>query len=171
MCCTNPENVHCFGTIFPNINFVFAPICAARPVHIQSDQYRSCLTVKHRRAVGTATKNSAVALSLRNDMISINQKVRGRMKAKQRRFKVTPREVTRELRHEWFHVRHYVHDSHWRTRQSFDVYTVSRSHSVVMSVENPAPENSPQSSGELRNGHVANLQELLYQTGSKNGVI
>ena len=51
--------------------------------------------------------------------------------------------------------------------QSFDVYTVSRSHSVV----NPAPENSPQSSGELRNGHVANLQELLYQTGSKNGVI
>ena len=55
--------------------------------------------------------------------------------------------------------------------QSFDVYTVSQSHSVVMSAENPAPENSPQSSGELRNGHVANLQELLYQIGSKNGVI
>ena len=32
--------------------------------------------------------------------------------------------------------------------------------------------NSPQSIGELRNGHVANLQELLsHQTGSKNGVI
>ena len=29
--------------------------------------------------------------------------------------------------------------------QSFDVYTVSQSHSVVMSAENPAPENSPQS--------------------------
>ena len=55
--------------------------------------------------------------------------------------------------------------------QSFDVYTVSQSHSVVMFAENLAPENSPQSIGELRNGHVANLQELLYQTGSKNGVI
>ena len=55
--------------------------------------------------------------------------------------------------------------------QSFDVYTVSQSRSVVTSAENPAPENSPQSIGELRNGHVANLQELLYQTGSKNVVI
>ena len=35
--------------------------------------------------------------------------VRGRMKAKQRWFKVTP-----ELCHEWFyHVRHHVHDGHW----------------------------------------------------------
>ena len=57
--------------------------------------------------------------------------------------------------------------------QSFGVYTVSQSRSVVTSAESPAPDNSPQSiSGELRNGHVANLQEiLLYQTGSKNGVI
>ena len=55
--------------------------------------------------------------------------------------------------------------------QSFDVYTVSQSRSVVTSAENPAPGNSPQSIAELRNGHVANLQELLYQTGSKNGVI
>ena len=46
MCCTNPDNVHCFGTIFPNLNFVFASICATRPVDIQSDQYRSCSTVK-----------------------------------------------------------------------------------------------------------------------------
>ena len=44
----------CFGTIFPNLNFVFASICAARPVHIQSNQYRSCSTVKQRRAVGAA---------------------------------------------------------------------------------------------------------------------
>ena len=43
--CTNPDNVHCFGTIFPNLNFVFASICATRPAHIQSDQYRSCSTV------------------------------------------------------------------------------------------------------------------------------
>ena len=74
VCCADPGNVHCFGTIFPNLNFVFVSICAARPVHIQSDQYRSWLTVKERRAVGAATKNSAVALSSRNDMISIHQR-------------------------------------------------------------------------------------------------
>ena len=28
--------------------------------------------------------------------------------------------------------------------------------------ENPVPDNSPQSIGELRNGHVTNLQELYY---------
>ena len=55
--------------------------------------------------------------------------------------------------------------------QSFDVYAVSHSRSVVTFAENPAPENSSQSIGKLRNGHVANLQELLYQTGSKNGTI
>ena len=46
--------------------------------------------------------------------------------------------------------------------QSFGVYTVSQSRSVVTSTENPAPDNSPQSIGELCNGHVANLQELYY---------
>ena len=46
--------------------------------------------------------------------------------------------------------------------QSFGVYTVSQSRSVVTSAENPASDNSPQSIGELRNGHVANLQELYY---------
>ena len=48
--------------------------------------------------------------------------------------------------------------------QSFGVYTVSQSRSVVMSAENSAPKNSPQSIGERRNGHVVNLQELSYQT-------
>ena len=47
VCCTNTDNVHCFGIIFPNVNFVYASICAARPVHIQSDQYRSCSTVNN----------------------------------------------------------------------------------------------------------------------------
>ena len=86
VCCTNPGNVHCFGTIFPNLNFVFASICAARPVHIQSDQYRSCSTVNKVNNVTTrvmcsrhssrwgATKNSTVALSSRNNMISIQQR-------------------------------------------------------------------------------------------------
>ena len=76
VCCTNPDNVHCFGTIFPNLNFVFASICAARPVHIQSDQYRSCSTdrcSRHSSRWG-ATKNSAVARSSRNNMISIHQR-------------------------------------------------------------------------------------------------
>ena len=89
VCCTNPDNVHCFGTIFPNLNFVFASICAARPVHIQSDQYRSCSTVNKVNNVTTrdrcsrhssrwgATKNSAVALSSRNNMISIHQRSTG----------------------------------------------------------------------------------------------
>ena len=85
VCCTNPDNVHCFGTIFRNLNFVFASICAAHPVHVQSDQYRSCSTVNKVNNVTTrdrcsrhssrwgATKNSAVALSSRNKMISIHQ--------------------------------------------------------------------------------------------------
>ena len=46
VCYTNPNNVNCFGTIFPNLNFVFVSIWAARLVHIESDQYRSGSTVK-----------------------------------------------------------------------------------------------------------------------------
>ena len=80
--------------------------------------------------------------------------VRGRMKAKQRWFK-----VTRELCHEWFHhVRHHEHDGHW-TREfatviwSLHCFTVS---SVVTSVENPGQrtrhgqlENSARARGQL----------------------
>ena len=87
--------------------------------------------------------------------------VRGRMKAKQRRFK-----VTRELCHEWFHhifgIMFMTATGLENSPQSFGVYTVSQSHSVMTSAENPAPDNSPQSIGELHNGHVANLQELYY---------
>ena len=46
--------------------------------------------------------------------------------------------------------------------QSFGVYTVSQSRSVVTAAENLDPGNSPQSIGELRNRHVVNLQELYY---------
>ena len=46
--------------------------------------------------------------------------------------------------------------------QSFGVYIVSQSRSVVTFAENLAPDNSPQSIGELRNVYVANLQELYY---------
>ena len=95
VCCTNPDNIYCFGTKFSNLSFVFAPICAACPVHIQSDLYRSFSTVKQ-------------LWSSRNDMISKHQGIARRMKTKQLWFK-----VTRELCHEWFHhVRHHVHDGH-----------------------------------------------------------
>ena len=86
--------------------------------------------------------------------------VRGRMKAKQRWFK-----VTRELCHEWFHhFRHHVHDGHWTGKFATVIW---RLHCFTVSfrgdsAENPVPDNSPQSIGELRNGHVANLQELYH---------
>ena len=117
MCCTNPNNVNCFGTIFPNLNFVFASISAARPVHIESDQYRSCSTVKQGPAVGATSSTpigeqpkTALWLWVRKiTWYLYTRGVRGRMKAKQRWFK-----VTRELCHEWFHhFRHHVHDGHW----------------------------------------------------------
>ena len=121
VCCTNLDNVHCFGTIFQNLNFVFASICAARPVHIQSDQYRSCSTVNKVNNVTTrdacsrhssrwgATK-TAVWLWVREiTWYLYTRRVRRRMRAKQRWFK-----VTRELCNEWFHhFRHHVHDGHW----------------------------------------------------------
>ena len=56
VCCTNRDNALCFGTIFPNVNFVFVSICASRPVHMQSAQYRSCWTVKQRRPMGSKRK-------------------------------------------------------------------------------------------------------------------
>ena len=172
VCCTNPDNVHCFGTIFPNLNFVFASICAARPVHIQSDQYRSCSTVNKVNNVTTrgdrcsrhssrwgVTKNSAVALSSRYDIY-------------------TPEEYADEWRQNnadlkllencvmngfiIFGIMFMTATGLKNSPQSFGVYTVSQSRSVVTSAENPAPDNSPQSIGELRNGHVAILQELYY---------
>ena len=65
-----PRQCSVFWDYIPESNFVFASICASRPVHIQSDQYRSCSTVKQRRA----TKNSAVAMISRNNMIFIYQR-------------------------------------------------------------------------------------------------
>ena len=121
VCCTNPDNVHCFGTIFPNLNFVFASICAARPVHIQSDQCRSCSTVNKVNNVTTRDRCSRHSSRWEQPKTALwlwvheitrylyTRGVRGRMKAKQRWFK-----VTRKLCHEWFqHFRHHVHDGHW----------------------------------------------------------
>ena len=111
------SDVNCFGTIFPNLNFVFASIWAASPVHIESDQYRSCSTVKQGPAVSATPStpigeqpNTALWLWVCEITCYLYTRwVHGRMKTKQRRFK-----VTRELSHEWFHhFRHHVHDRHW----------------------------------------------------------
>ena len=50
--------------------------------------------------------------------------------------------------------------------QSFGAYTVTQSRSVVTSAEDPAPDNSPQSIGELRNAGARGqfTRTLLYQT-------
>ena len=91
--------------------------------------------------------------------------VRGWTKAKQRWLK-----VTRELCHEWFHhVRHHVHDGNWTWEFVTDIW---RLHCFTVSFRGDVrgesgPRELAQSIGELHNGHVANLHELLYQTGSK----
>ena len=116
VCCKNPDNVNCFGTIFPNLKFGFSPICAVRPVPMRSDQYRSCSTVKRRDGATRiipmgSCKNSTVALTSRNDMISILQ---------------------RSARTNWWSTKH----AKW-----------------------------------IKYGHVADLQKLSCQPGSKNGLI
>ena len=174
MCCTNPDSVQCFGIIFPNVKFVFASICAARPVPMQSDQYRSCWTVKRHRwwvLLGSsrwgATK-TALWLRVREmTWYLYTRGVRGQIKAKKNA-------DLKLLCHERFHhVRHHVHDGHcigefatviWRL-YLFTVY------SVVTTAENPASENSPQSIEELCNGHVVNLKKLSCQPGSINGLL
>ena len=103
VCCTNPDNVHCFGTIFPNLNFVFASICAARPEHFQSDQYRSCSTVNNmttprgRRTVPGVLLQAFIPMGSNQKQLWVREitwylYTRGvgrRMEAKQRWFKVT----------------------------------------------------------------------------------
>ena len=61
--------------------------------------------------------------------------VRGRMKAKQRWFKVTP-----ELCHEWFHVRHCVHDGHWTGELATVIW---RLHCFTVSFRDVRGESGP----------------------------
>ena len=128
VCRTNPNNVNSFGTIFPNLNFVFASIWAARPVNIESDHYISCSTVKQGPAVGATPSTpireqpkTALWLWVREITYLYTRGLRGWMKAKQRWFK-----VIWELCHVWFHnFRHHVYDGH-RTGEFATV--VSRLH-------------------------------------------
>ena len=121
VCCTNPDNVHCFGTIFLNLNFVLPqsvpPVrCIFNPTNTEVAQLLTKSTT-WRRAIGAPGihpdgEQPKTALWLWVCEITwylYTRGVRGRMKAKQRWFK-----VTRELCHEWFHhFRHHVHEGHW----------------------------------------------------------
>ena len=134
---------------------------------MQSDQYRSCSTVKRRGGCRSVNPDGeqpkqryGAELAKYIDMLSIHpglytRGLRGRMKAKQRWFKVTVTWMVSSCSAScsWRPL-------YWRIRQCFDVYAVSQSRSVVTSAEKPASENSPQSIGELRNGHTTNLQKL-----------
>ena len=120
-----PESKLCFCV---NLCFPSGPY-SIRPIHT----LLNCQTTT--RLINQKQKTALWLWSLEMTWYLYPRGVRGRMKAKQRCFK-----VTREL-----------------CPQSFDVHTVSQSRSVVTSVDNPAPGNSPESIGELRNGHMANL--------------
>ena len=172
VCCTNPDNVQSFGTIFPNLTlFLHQSVPPVLSIFNPTNTEVAQLSNKDREQPQTRPWLWVSEMT----WYLYTRGVRVWMKAKQRWFKVT-RELC-QLCHEWFHqVRQSCswQPLDWRIRQPFDVYTdftVSQSRSVMTSMENPAPKNLPQSIGELRNGHVANLQELLYHTGSKNGVI
>ena len=157
VCCTNPDNVHCFGTIFPNVNFVFASICAARPVHIQSAQYRSCSTVKQRRAMVNNQKQRCDSELAKWHNIYTPEECADEWRQNNADLKLLENCVMNGF------IMFMTATGLENSPQSFDVYTVSQSRSVVTSAENPAPENSPQSIGELCNGHVANLQEVWFE--------
>ena len=105
-----PQQCQLFWDYIPEYKLFFASIWAARLVHIESDQYRSCSTVKQGPAVGATPSTpigeqpkTALWLWVREiTWYLYTRGVRGRMKATQRWFK-----VTRELCHEWFH--HFRH--------------------------------------------------------------
>ena len=81
VCCTNPNNVNCFGTIFPNLNFVFCVNLSRQPGPYWIRPIQKLLSCQTRTRCQChsihpdwgATKNSAVALGLRNNMLSIHQ--------------------------------------------------------------------------------------------------
>ena len=107
-----------------------------------------------------ATKNSAMALSSRNNMISIHQRSAYEWKQNNADLKLLENCVMYGF--VIFGIMFMTAMGLENSPKSFGVSTVSQSRSVVTSTENPAPDNSPQSIGELPNGHVANLQELYY---------
>ena len=145
----------------PPVRSIFNPTNTAVAQLSNNDAWWVLLHSSRWRAI----KNSAVALT----RYLYTRGVHGRIKANNADLKLPENCVMNGFI--MFGVMFMTASGLENSPQSFDVYTVSQSRSVVTSAENPTTENSPQSIGELRDGHVANLQELLYQIGSKNGVI
>ena len=184
VCCTNPNNVHCFWTMFSNLKFVFASICAAHLVPMQSDQYRSCsITV-----IVKWCRRWEPLGSSRWPGQQQNQRC-GSKFVKLHDF-YTPEECVDEWRqnnadlkllcHECFHhVQHHVHDSHCIGEFTtviwcLDSFTVLfRSYDCGESgLRELASVNWRTKCAKLiKYGHVADLQKLLCQPGSKNGLI
>ena len=121
VCCTNPDNVHCFG-LYSRTYTLFLPQsvppawCIFNPTNTEVAQLPTKSTT-WRRAMDSAgihpngeQPNTALWLWVREITWNLyTGGVHGRIKAKQRWFK-----VTRELCHEWFHhFWHHVHDGHW----------------------------------------------------------
>ena len=141
---------------------------AARPVHIESDQYRSCSTVKQGPAVGASPSTpiweqpkTALWLWVREiHAIYTPEECADEWRQNNADLKLLENCVMNGFM--IFGIMFMTATGLENSPQSFGAYTVSQSRSVMTSAENPAPDNSPQSIGELRNGHVANLQELYY---------
>ena len=106
MCCRNPDNVHCFGTIFPNLKFVFASnLCRPSGPHgiWWIEKLLNCQT----DVVGATQlipMGSAVALEFAKwHEIYTPEECANEWRQNNTDFKL--------LRHEWFqHVWHHVHD-------------------------------------------------------------
>ena len=174
VCCTNPDNANCFGTIFLNLNFVLRQSepparSILNPTNTEVAQLSNkdpLSVLRHPPRLGS-NQNSAVALGSRNNIISIQpEESADEWRQNNADLKLLENCVMNRFHHFRgfiiFGIMFMTATGLENSPQSFGVYTVSQSRSVVTSAENPAPDNSPQSIGELRNGHVANLQELYY---------
>ena len=121
--CTNPDKVHWFGTIFPNLTlFLRQAVPPVRSIFNPTNAEVAQLSNKDREQPQTAPWLWVREIT----WYLYTRGVRVRMKAKQRWFK-----VPRELCHEWFHhVRHRVHDGHW-TGEFASHLTSTLFHSLV----------------------------------------
>ena len=143
-----PRYCSLFWDYIPESKLCFCVnLCRPSRVHIQSDQYRSCSTVKQRCAPLIPMES--------------NQKQRCGSEFAKWHDIYTPEECADEWRQHnadlkvlencvmngfiVFGIMFMTATGLENSSQSFDVYTVSQSRSVVTSAENPAPENSPQS--------------------------
>ena len=128
VCCTNPDTVHSFGTIFPNLNFKqrrasFIPMGSNQKQRCGSE-FAKWHDIYTQEECADEWKQHNADLKLLKNLVMDGFKMFGFMFMTATGLENSP--------------------------QSFDVYTVSQSRSEVMSAENPAPENSPQSIPNLR---------------------